>query len=273
MSSERKIVTRSEAKAAGLKRYFTGKPCGQGHVVERRTKNGECIACRKNVLKVWLKENKDKAAKISRRMQKKNAAKIRERKSLYYKQNKDEISAKHAKCYEENKEQIRVRCRSYRERTKDERRAKIKQLKIDNPEKIKAQKRRHYEKHKSKILAKSKIWQEANPEKVRKAKSDWHKRNPENVRICDARRRSRELLADGAYTIKDVRKLLRLQNWRCIYCVCSIKKKKWHVDHIIPLSKGGGNGPDNIQILCAKCNLTKSSKDPIKFAQSLGLLL
>src|SRR3954464_6823164 len=30
----RQIVTRTEAKAAGLPRYFTGKPCKYGHVAE-----------------------------------------------------------------------------------------------------------------------------------------------------------------------------------------------------------------------------------------------
>jgi 5-methylcytosine-specific restriction endonuclease McrA len=39
------IVTRAEAKAAALKRYFTGKPCKHGHVAERVTINGSCSEC------------------------------------------------------------------------------------------------------------------------------------------------------------------------------------------------------------------------------------
>jgi hypothetical protein len=34
------IISRKEAKAAGLTRYFTGKPCKRGHVVERRVDTG-----------------------------------------------------------------------------------------------------------------------------------------------------------------------------------------------------------------------------------------
>jgi hypothetical protein len=40
-----KIISRSEAKAAGLKRYFTGKPCKYGHVTERQVSSGRCMRC------------------------------------------------------------------------------------------------------------------------------------------------------------------------------------------------------------------------------------
>jgi hypothetical protein len=39
------IITRKEAVASRLIRYFTGKPCKHGHVAERRTDTGNCIEC------------------------------------------------------------------------------------------------------------------------------------------------------------------------------------------------------------------------------------
>jgi len=39
------IITRKEAKAKGLKRYFTGKPCKRGHISERLVCNKGCIEC------------------------------------------------------------------------------------------------------------------------------------------------------------------------------------------------------------------------------------
>lgn len=39
------MVRRDEAKAQGLRYYFTGEPCVNGHVEERNTKSGQCTAC------------------------------------------------------------------------------------------------------------------------------------------------------------------------------------------------------------------------------------
>jgi hypothetical protein len=40
------ILSRRDALLLGLKRYFTGVPCGRGHVCERRVKDCECVECR-----------------------------------------------------------------------------------------------------------------------------------------------------------------------------------------------------------------------------------
>lgn len=37
---------RSEARKAGLKRYFTGNPCPRGHVSERLVSTKACVACK-----------------------------------------------------------------------------------------------------------------------------------------------------------------------------------------------------------------------------------
>jgi len=39
------LITRSQALQQGLKYYFTGKPCPQGHVVKRKVHNGTCYEC------------------------------------------------------------------------------------------------------------------------------------------------------------------------------------------------------------------------------------
>lgn len=53
--------------------------------------------------------------------------------------------------------------------------------------------------------------------------------------------------------------------FRCLSCM---KKFKWtgkrkglSLDHVVPLSSGGKNSPDNLLTLCIKCNNSKGSKD------------
>jgi ribosomal protein L28 len=45
MDNEREKITRAEAQAKGLKRYFTGEPCKNGHVAEWSTNQGKCLQC------------------------------------------------------------------------------------------------------------------------------------------------------------------------------------------------------------------------------------
>lgn len=33
-----------------------------------------------------------------------------------------------------------------------------------------------------------------------------------------------------------------------------------HIDHVIPVSKGGKTVPGNLQVLCSKCNLSKGAR-------------
>lgn len=84
------------------------------------------------------------------------------------------------------------------------------------------------------------------------------------------------MLSSGQHTHKDAMELLKIQKYKCA-CGCGAKigKKgqRGHLDHIVPLAKGGRNDKYNIQWLANRCNLSKHAKDPIEWRQSLGQLL
>ena len=51
----------------------------------------------------------------------------------------------------------------------------------------------------------------------------------------------------------------------CRLCGAGPDDSPLEVDHIVPRSKGGGNGENNLQVLCRPCNRGKSNLDDIDF--------
>lgn len=98
------------------------------------------------------------------------------------------------------------------------------------------------------------------------------KSNAERYRAHHRNRLAKLRTAGGAHSKDDIAFLLTSQQCRCVYCKEKLHDK-YHVDHIIAISKGGSNDRRNLQILCGMCNRRKHNKDPIEFAQKLGLLL
>lgn len=45
----------------------------------------------------------------------------------------------------------------------------------------------------------------------------------------------------------------------CAYCGRKIKQKAMTVDHLMPQSKGGGNGIENLMPSCRECNHAKGA--------------
>lgn len=133
--------------------------------------------------------------------------------------------------------------------------------------------------------ARSKTWYEENKDRRREydiknankiyARNSAYRKTPKGSlvsKIHGQNRRSRKRNAGGSYTHNDINNLLIMQKYKCPVCRTSIKEK-YHIDHIVPLSKGGSNWKENIQLLCPTCNLTKQAKDPIDFMQERGFLL
>lgn len=89
----------------------------------------------------------------------------------------------------------------------------------------------------------------------------WYKRHPDKLRAKWRRHRARREGAIGTHTEKDVKKLEILQKGRCWWCGKKLPKI-YHVDHRIPLAKGGTDWPDNLVLACPNCNLSKSDKLP-----------
>lgn len=84
--------------------------------------------------------------------------------------------------------------------------------------------------------------------------------------------RAKRIKAEGLLSNDLLAKLHKLQKGKCPCCKKSLGDD-FHMDHIVPLAKGGTNTDDNIQLLRDRCNLKKSTMDPILFMQVNGFLI
>lgn len=92
-------MTQSQAKALGLKTYFTGKPCKRGNV-SYRSISGACLcdACKQANLdscKRWYANNSDAKNKSARKWQSENPDKVRKASLDHYHRNKAELQPAH----------------------------------------------------------------------------------------------------------------------------------------------------------------------------------
>lgn len=100
----------------------------------------------------------------------------------------------------------------------------------------------------------------------------WRAKNPDKIRTIRftyaARRRAQEAGGDSTAAIhKWAAAAAKVCHWCGKKCA-----KSYHIDHYVPLSKGGKHEISNLVIACPKCNIRKNAKDPYEFAASVGRL-
>ncbi len=72
-------------------------------------------------------------------------------------------------------------------------------------------------------------------------------------------RRARKNNSKGFFTTRQFKVLCDLYGNKCL--CCGYRSRLFlHADHVVPLSRGGDNGIENIQPLCRSCNSRKGTK-------------
>lgn len=156
---------------------------------------------------------------------------------------------------------------------------RMKAQKAKDPERHREQGRLYYRSNKEKHATSVKRWVEKNKDRVLQNRRDWREKNrqrvnelqrqrrhadPERHRTYVRNRRARLKWNGGTHTPNDIEILLRSQSGLCWWCGKKITGS-YHVDHRIPVAKGGSNSPENLCISCPKCNQSKGDKYPWEF--------
>ena len=109
--------------------------------------------------------------------------------------------------------------------------------------------------------------QEREPGAAARATAAWRAKNPEAQKLVSrayvARRRARKMGAQAeAFTTQELYDHWAAHElWACTYCGAPWE----HMDHFVPLTRGGAHSLDNLVPACAACNLAKSDKCPAAF--------
>lgn len=100
-------------------------------------------------------------------------------------------------------------------------------------------------------------WSDERRQRESERNRQWWIENPSFHRIYQANRRFRQAAGPGV-SERDWQRLLRRYDDRCAYC--GTRPDVIHMDHVVPLKRGGQHSIGNVLPACPDCNLRKSAR-------------
>lgn len=239
------LVLDLQEKAAviGKSKFLCSVPCARGHTGLRYTLTGQCVKCK---------------SEISRKHNSAHRGEINEERRINYKDNRDEILERQRNYRKANPEKARTwRSNAY----------------WKDPEKIRKRSRGFYHKDPEAARARSRATYQRNKESYKDRKAELaHKYYFSDVKSSRSRSRNKDYIRRGKKRrgvkwgmfrdwVQDMPKI-------CFYCGRSCEDD-CHVDHFIPLSKGGAHVLTNLRMSCRSCNLSKAARMPREIEEML----
>lgn len=158
---------------------------------------------------------------------------------------------------------------------------RFKRWRDDDPDYAKQRSRRWHDENRERSNQNGREWRKANPEKARDATRNWAMNNIEAVREIrrrDYRKRpeaykaaasKRKAVLRSATVVPFTHEQLNLRmsmfGFSCVYCGGEFE----HVEHAIPLARGGLHCLANLRPSCATCNLRKGTMTITEFLRNL----
>jgi hypothetical protein len=211
-------------------------------------------------VKKWDAANPGRREKMGKLWAERNQTWVSERNKAYRSRNKKRLSAGFKQWYSKNKQAVSEKKKAQRQADPDKYRAMSKRWAAANPEKRKAMMDAWRAKNgaREKETARTYYWE--NRGRLLANRSLYDKRFPEKRAAKDARRRA-NLNKARLMLHRDQEAIIVAIYDTCIR-VSSCTGIPHHVDHIIPITRGGHHGHTNLQLLPARINLAKSNKLP-----------
>lgn len=172
---------------------------------------------------------------------------------VYYDKNRSVILEKHKEYYQVNCERRKEYQRNYTASHKEENKTRCRDRRLKNPKYHSI----YWSTNKAILSNKCRLKRLQNLELMRVKDKESRERHKERRNIQRINYRARSRNAPGSISVLTWKSLLSKYGSCCLRCGSSANLS---IDHIIPLSKGGTNFPNNLQPLCRSCNSSKGTK-------------
>lgn len=205
----------------------------------------------------------------------------------YYADNRSKILAQQVSYRSAHRERAAKYYKAWREDNGDRKRKADAEYRSKNAEIISKRRAAYYLKNKGRIAAYKADYQAKNARMLREkqaahyqkskpqrsaTRKAWYRENYQKVLTYGHNRRARKKGNGGRLSPDIAERLYKLQRGKCACCGKPLGED-YHLDHRIPLARGGKNENTNMQLLRQQCNNQKHAKDPIEFMQERGYLL
>jgi 5-methylcytosine-specific restriction endonuclease McrA len=128
-----------------------------------------------------------------------------------------------------------------------------------NPEKAAASKRRWSERNPDKLREAARRWKREHPEEHRADYARWAAKYPEKAKANQRRQGTRYAMRKRDAFVEDIEpyEVLNRSRGICGICGLSVDAEDFHVDHVVPLARGGEHSYENVQAAHPRCNASK----------------
>lgn len=130
-----------------------------------------------------------------------------------------------------------------------------------NKEKIKQARKEYYQQNRDEILARDRQYNQRHKKQISIRNQKYYQLHKEEF-IFKARERKRRIrdTKDGTITKEVLDIMYESQCHKCDYCNGDLDQLGKHLDHILPLNRGGKHTLNNVHWICPRCNLSKNDK-------------
>lgn len=177
--------------------------------------------------------------------------------------------------YHKNKERNKDKLKKYAKKWNDKSEVKERKYKWykDNKDKVGIRRREIYAtkmsdlNYRNEYNEKKRVYftqTETGKQSRKRAQKNWIANNKDKVKLYSKRRKYKATLKVIRFVYED--NIKKYGTLTCYLCEKPIDKKE-HLEHKIPLARGGTNNYDNLGIACPRCNCRKRSLTEQEFRQ------